>query len=192
MIDLNRKVIVVTDGDSIAKKIVEKSAAAIGGRCLSISWGNPTKIAGEDMVRLIQCVKHDPVVIMADDRGNTGRGNGEKVINYLIENKEVDLIGIVAVASNTKHVSGIKVDCSIDRAGNIIDSAVDKHGNALNTKVLVGDTINTINYKKIPSIVGIGDPGKIVSCHDFEKESIILTKALRIIINKYNKEKEEI
>lgn len=184
---MKRKVIIVTDGDSIAKKVVEKSALSVGGRCLSISWGNPTKITGEEMVRLIECVKFDPVVVMADDRGNVGRGNGEKAINFLIKSDEVEVIGIVAVASNTRNISGIKVKYSVDKNCRQVKCAVDKYGNIQNTKVLKGDTVNTINLGSNVCVVGIGDPGKIEQGNDIENENKILSRALNIIVNEYKK-----
>lgn len=184
---LKRKVIVVTDGDSIAKKVVEKSALSVCGRCLSISWGNPTKITGEEMVRLIKCVKFDPVIVMADDRGNIGRGNGEKAINFLIKCEEVEVIGIVAVASNTKNASGIKVRYSVDKNCKQVKGAVDKYGDLQNTNVLKGDTVNTINLSSKVCVVGIGDPGKVEQGNDIENEDRILSKALKIIMEEDKK-----
>lgn len=183
---MNRKVIIVTDGDSIAKKVIEKAAVKVGCRTLSISSGNPTRISGEDMVRLIQCVKYDPVIVMADDRGNTGRGNGEKVIDYLIKSREIDVMGIVAVASNTRNASGIKVNCSINKNGEISKNSVDKHGNTKMSKVLVGDTVNTINPSSVNCVVGIGDPGKTECDGNMDRECSILIKAINVIINKYH------
>lgn len=182
---MNRKVIIITDGDSTARKVIEKAAVKAGCRTLSISSGNPTRITGKDMVRLIQCVKHDPVIVMADDRGDIGRGNGEKVINYLIESKEIDVMGIIAVASNTKNASGIKVNCSIDKNGMIAKNSVDKRGNIKKSKVLIGDTVNTINPSKVNCVVGIGDPGKIECSGNMNDQCSILTKAINIIINNY-------
>ncbi|KOF55943.1 MULTISPECIES: stage V sporulation protein AE [Clostridium] len=189
---MNRKVIIVTDGDSIAQKVIERAAAKTGCRTLSISSGNPTKITGNEMVRLIECVKNDPVIVMADDRGDTGRGNGEKVIDYLIKSREIDVMGIIAVASNTKNASGIKVNCSINRDGKISENSVDKHGNITMSKVLIGDTVNTINPSSVNYVIGVGDPGKMRCNDDIESECFILTKAINIIISKYDNRKNKI
>lgn len=183
---MNRKVIIVTDGDSIAKKVIEKAAVKSGCRTLSISSGNPTRITGSEMVRLIKCVKHDPVIVMADDRGDVGRGSGEKAIDYLIKSREVDVMGIIAVASNTKNASGIKVNYSIDKDGKISENSVDKHGNIKMSKVLIGDTVNTINPSSVNCVVGVGDPGKTECDGDMDRECSNLTKAINIIINKYH------
>lgn len=44
---LKRKVILVTDGDLVAKKAVETASRNIGARCISCSAGNPTRLSGE-------------------------------------------------------------------------------------------------------------------------------------------------
>ncbi|MFL0251749.1 stage V sporulation protein AE [Clostridium neuense] len=183
---MNRRVIIITDGDSIAKKVIEKAAAMTGCRTLSISSGNPTKVKGSEMVKLIQCVKYDPVIVMADDRGDTGRGNGEKVIDYLIKSEEINVMGIIAVASNTQNASGIRVNCSISKDGKISKNSVDKHGNIKESKVLVGDTVNTINPSSVSLVVGIGDPGKMGCTGGIDSECSILAKAINIIISAYH------
>ncbi|HHW49425.1 MAG TPA: stage V sporulation protein AE, partial [Clostridiaceae bacterium] len=43
-----RKVILVTDGDSVAKEAVEIAASNIGARCISDSAGNPTVLTGQE------------------------------------------------------------------------------------------------------------------------------------------------
>lgn len=45
-----RRVILVTDGDGIAKKAVETAALRIGGRCISKSAGNPTPLSGKKII----------------------------------------------------------------------------------------------------------------------------------------------
>ncbi|NLJ99876.1 MAG: stage V sporulation protein AE, partial [Clostridia bacterium] len=37
-----RKVILITDGDKVARDSVEAVAREVGGRCISLSSGNPT------------------------------------------------------------------------------------------------------------------------------------------------------
>lgn len=184
---MKKKVIVVTDGDSIAKAAVELAAKNIGGRCISLSAGNPTALSGYEIIRLIELAENDPVVVMVDDRGNIGMGSGERVLSCIRHSDDVELIGVVAVASNSPMARGVKVDCSIDRDGFIVSSAVDKYGNTEKSKLLKGDTVNSLSDMNIPYIVGIGDPGKMDGNDTIEKSAPVLTKALTEIISNYNK-----
>lgn len=181
---MKRKIIIITDGDKIAKKAAEEASRNVNGRCISISCGNPSKITGDEAIKLIKCAKNDPVIIMVDDRGNIGRGKGEKIIQDIIKNSKIEIMGIVAVASNSKG-SGVKVNYSIDKHGNKVEYAVDKYGNCKEDRVLIGDTVNTINPKDVPVIIGIGDPGKMDGCDDLDKGCPILTKAVKLIIDTY-------
>ncbi|AJA47797.1 stage V sporulation protein AE [Clostridium pasteurianum DSM 525 = ATCC 6013] len=185
MRNLKKKVIIVTDGDRIAKKAVEKAAKNIHGRCISMSAGNPTNLKGSDIIRLINIAKYDPVVIMVDDRGNTGKGKGEKAMEYIIHSGEVEVMGIVAVASNTNGGKGVRVDISIDKFGNIYSCAVDKNGNKINNKILKGDTVNSLNSYPDLFVVGIGDPGKMDDLDSISIGSPVVTRALQEIIKKY-------
>ena len=51
---IRRRVILITDGDEYAKRAVEHVAHDIGGRCISMSQGNPTILTGEELVNLIK------------------------------------------------------------------------------------------------------------------------------------------
>jgi stage V sporulation protein AE len=184
---LKRRVIVVTDGDNIAKEAVEIAATNIGGRCISASSGNPTSMSGKDIVRLILQAKYDPVIVMVDDRGNTGVGSGEKALHYIINDEEVEVMGVVAVASNSPKVRGVRVDFSVDKFGNVFPKAVDKDGNVKKDRLLKGDTVNSLADIDIPIVVGIGDPGKMSGYDTLLMGSPILTRALEIIIDNYNK-----
>ena len=82
---MKKRVIIVTDGDKIAKRAVETAATNIGGRSISLSWGNPTTLSGRDIIDLINTAKYDPVVVMVDDRGNAGMGSGEQAMFELIK-----------------------------------------------------------------------------------------------------------
>jgi hypothetical protein len=176
------RVIIVTDGDYVAKTAVEEAAANIGGRCISRSAGNPTPLSGSEIVGLIKKAKYDPVVVMTDDRGHTGTGSGEEAMDFLINDPEIEVLGVVAVASNTKNVSGVKVDCSVDKKGNIIETAVDKYGNKKGTKKIIGDTVDVLNNSNVPIIIGIGDPGKMDGCDSTEIGAPIITRAMEEII----------
>ncbi|MTI49177.1 stage V sporulation protein AE [Sporosalibacterium faouarense] len=181
---MKRKVILVTDGDTVARKAVEKAAKNIEGRCISKSAGNPTPIEGSKIAGLIETAKYDPVVIMLDDVGNPGTGEGELALDTLLSSPNLEVLGIVAVASNTEGVEGIKVNFSIDRNGNVVNKAVDKDGNVTEDEILYGDTVDIINQYSIPLIVGIGDIGKMKGKDDCKKGSPILTKALQEILNR--------
>jgi len=181
-----RKVILVTDGDAVAQKAVEIAASNIGGRCISSSAGNPTVLTGEQIIEQVKKAKHDPVVVMVDDRGEKGEGPGERAMEAIINDEAMDVIGVVAVSSNGKDCKGLDVDCSITKDGNIIENAVDKYGNDTGNDRICGDTLSVLKKKKDFVIIGIGDPGKM----DFKDETLkgapITTRALQEIVNRSN------
>jgi stage V sporulation protein AE len=186
-----RRVILVTDGDTVAQKAVEEATKNIGGRCISKSAGNPTPRSGTDLVKLIKQAKHDPIVIMVDDRGHAGTGKGEEAMDYIINNPEIDVLGVIAVASNTGHVYGVRVDYSVDRKGRLIESAVDKNGNQKGDKIIIGDTVDVLNNNDVPIIIGIGDPGKMDGCDSIEIGAPIITKAMEEIIKMHDERCEK-
>ncbi|MGF7058603.1 stage V sporulation protein AE [Brassicibacter mesophilus] len=181
---MKRKIILVTDGDDVAQKAVEKAAKNIGGRCISRSAGNPTPITGEEIINLIKSAKYDPVVIMVDDIGNPGFGKGEKALNDILIHPDMEVLGVVAVASNTQDVTGVKVDFSVDYMGHMVSNAVDKDGVETSSKTLYGDTVDIINKFSIPIVVGIGDIGKMRGKDNHAIGAPIITKALKEILNK--------
>ena len=183
---MKRRVIIVTDGDKMAQKAVEVATTNIGGRCISLSGGNPTTLTGSEIIELIKMAKYDPVVVMVDDRGDNGMGKGELAMDIIINNKDIELMGIVAVASNTPNASGVKINCSIDKNGNKIGKAVDKCGNGLENKVVIGDTVNILGDADVPYVVGIGDPGKMDGKDSCDIGAPVVTKALEEIIENYN------
>ncbi|CAM3238696.1 stage V sporulation protein AE [Brevibacillus invocatus] len=172
-----RKVIVVTDGDHIAQKAVEAVAKDLGGRCISLSAGNPTPLDGSQMVELIQMTPYDPVIVMFDDNGDFGRGRGERALEYVVKHPAIEVIGAIAVASNTRWVQGATVQYSIDKDGQIVEEAVDKDGYAekkLQNKIY-GDTVDVLNSLHIPNLIGIGDIGKMEG-HDSLQDGCPITK----------------
>ena len=56
-----RRVILITDGDEYAKRAIEHVAHEVGGRCISLSQGNPSLLTGEELVKLIKKAANDPV-----------------------------------------------------------------------------------------------------------------------------------
>lgn len=181
---MKKKVIIVTDGDLVAQRAVEAAAKNIGGRCISRSAGNPTPISGREIVEYIKQAKYDPVVVMVDDRGDTHKGDGEEAMEYILNCGEVDVLGVIAVASNTNGVRGIKVDYSIDRNGNIVKKGVDKSGVVKDDKIVKGDTVDVLNDKRAPIIIGVGDIGKMDGFDNVEIGAPIITKAMEEIIRR--------
>lgn len=181
-----KKVILVTDGDKVARKAVEMAAKKIGGRCISRSAGNPTPIDGEEIITLIKQAKYDPVVVMVDDKGHTGEGKGEQALKKVASSSEIELIGVIAVASNTEGVIGTKVDLSITKEGTTVTHSVDKYGNEKESNSLLGDTVDVLNDVNVPIIIGIGDPGKMDGKDDCELGAPIITKAMEEIIRRSN------
>ncbi|MED4581476.1 stage V sporulation protein AE [Brevibacillus choshinensis] len=158
-----RKVILVTDGDHIAQKVVETVARELGGRCISLSAGNPTPLRGSQMVELIKMAPHDPVIVMFDDNGDFGRGRGEQALEYVVKHPDIEVIGAIAVASNTRFVQGATVAYSVDNHGQIVEEAVDKDGYAdeeLKHRIY-GDTVDILNALQVQNVIGIGDIGKM-------------------------------
>ena len=181
-----RKVILVTDGDRVARKAVEVAAANIGGRCISASAGNPTELEGREIVELIKKAHHDPVVVMVDDRGEKGMGYGEKAMDGIMKDEGINILGVVAVSSNGRDCNGLNITCSITKEGKIVESAVDKYGNDTGSNQICGDTLSILKNKKGIVIVGIGDPGKMDYNDEAERGAPITTKALEEVIRRSN------
>jgi stage V sporulation protein AE len=181
-----RKVILITDGDPIAQRAVEHVAKQVGGRCISLSAGNPTPLTGSQMVELIKMAAHDPVLVMFDDNGNCGRGSGEQAIEYVVNHPEIQVLGAIAVASNTKWVHGARVPYSVDNRGRVVEEAVDKEGYAdkeLESRIY-GDTVDILNKCRIPNIIGIGDIGKMEGKDHVHCGCPITLKAVKWILER--------
>lgn len=176
-----RKVILITDGDKVARKAIEKVARQVGGRCISLSAGNPTPISGEDIVKLVKMTPSNPILIMFDDKGTIGQGKGEQAMDYIINHPEIEVLGVVAVASNTEYTKEIDVDISIDRYGHIINGSVDKEG-LPSTGGLAGDTVEVLGGEDVPLIIGTGDTGKMDDYDSLKKGSPITLKAVEEIL----------
>lgn len=186
MTDEKIKVIIVTDADRVACRTVEAAARNIGARCISLSAGNPTPITGEQAVQLIKMAEHEPVVLMVDDRGKKGHGRGERVLEYVVRHPDTDVLGVVAVASNTHNTEGIRVTESIARNGSIINGPVDKCGNpeGAGHQLLEGDTVDILCDLNVNVIIGTGDTGKMDFADDYARGAPITTKALQEILNR--------
>lgn len=186
MAEAKRRVIIITDGDYVAQKVVEQVARQVGGRCITLSAGNPTILSGSQMVALIKMAKNDPVLIMCDDNGNYGRGRGEQVIEYVMKHPDINVIGAIAVASNTRWVHGARVLHSIDQSGQIVEEAVDKDGHSdkqLHQRIF-GDTVDVLNRYQIPNVIGIGDIGKMEGRDRLQGGCPVTLKAVQWILQR--------
>jgi len=181
-----RRVIVVTDGDHVAQQVVEKVAKNIGGRAISTSGGNPTRISGEKIAALVKQTPYDPVLVMVDDCGSRGRGNGEKALEALVKDPELEILGVLAVASNTSAVGGVPVTVSVTRDGQIIEEIVNKDGHPQPEKQqkIKGDTVDIINELSIPVVIGIGDLGKMDDADQAADGAKITTMAVQEILRR--------
>ncbi len=190
--------ILITDGDNAAQDVIENIAKSLDLRCISASAGNPTPITGEEIVHLLKKVPHDPVLVMFDDRGDNFKGLGERAMEYVASHPNIEVLGAVAVASNTPGSIGVLPNECITREGNIISSAVDKKGDrkteSLDNRVVVGDTVDVLNHLEVPFIVGVGDIGKMSKADDIERGAPVTRKAIEEILMrsgiKYGRKKE--
>ena len=180
-----RNIIMITDGDEYAKRAVEHAAKEIGGRCISASYGNPAKVDGPELVRLIKSAANDPVLVMFDDSGLVGEGAGETTMRYVANHEDINLLGIVAVASKTRQAEWTKVDICIDREGNLTERGVDKFGiPEMDIGRINGDTVYCIDSIHAPIVVGIGDIGKMGKFDDIKVGSPITLSAIKLILER--------
>jgi len=180
------RVILITDGDRCAQHVVESIGAQLGLRCISASAGNPTPIEGEEIVRLLKTVPYDPVLVMFDDRGRRDKGKGETALEYVACHPDIEVLGAVAVASNTPGIEGVPADICVNVSGDITNVSVDKDGRERpkrGDKPLVsGDTVDVLNTVDVPVIVGVGDIGKMDKADDIRRGSPITRKAIEEIL----------
>jgi stage V sporulation protein AE len=180
-----RRVILITDGDDYAKRAVELAAREVGGRCISMSHGNPSKLTGPEIVELVKKTPYDPVLVMFDDGGIVGEGLGENALKYVALHQDIDVLGIIAVASRTKHAEWTRVDVCIDRDGELTPYGVDKHGiPEMEIGRINGDTVYCLDELNVPIIVGVGDIGKMARYDDYKLGSPITKKAVELILER--------
>lgn len=180
-----RRVILITDGDDYARRAIEHVAAEIGGRCISHSHGNPTVLSGPQLIKLINKAEQDPVLVMFDDSGQLGEGSGEMALKYVAQHQDIEVLGIIAVASKTRQEEWTKVDVCIDRDGNLTPYGVDKFGvPELELGRINGDTVYCLDELDVPIVVGIGDIGKMARRDHFDRGSPITKKAVELILER--------
>lgn len=178
------RLILITDGDNIARRAMEVAAQALGLRCISASAGNPTSMTGPELLQLIAQVPYDPVLVMVDDKGDPGRGRGEQVLDYLCHSDAVEVLGVVAVASHTKLSRGTHVDLSITRHGRLFSGPVDKEGDPRRKEeFLLGDTVDVLRTIQVPIIVGLGDPGKMHGSDDVLRGCHVTVRAIQTVLH---------
>jgi stage V sporulation protein AE len=191
------RVILITDGDSVAQKVIERLAYDLNLRCLSASAGNPTPISGKKIVELLKTVPKDPVLVMFDDKGEPEKGEGELALEYVAKHPDIEVLGAIAVASNTIDIYGVAVDACVSKEGSIVNTSIDKKGEEKNnvflesTPIIKGDTVDVINELDIPVIIGIGDIGKMRRKDDICRGAPVTRKAIAEILDRngiaYNK-----
>ncbi|MFE8702610.1 stage V sporulation protein AE [Cytobacillus sp. FJAT-54145] len=180
-----RRVILITDGDEYARKAVEHVAKEIGGRCISMSHGNPTVLKGPQIVELIKKSPYDPVLVMFDDSGFVGEGAGETALKYVARHSDIKVLGVLAVASKTKQAEWTKVDVCVDRYGELTPYGVDKYGEPeLEIGKMNGDTVYCIDELDVPIVVGIGDIGKMARKDHYKIGSPITKQAIELILER--------
>ncbi|MEG6616287.1 stage V sporulation protein AE [Peptococcaceae bacterium 1198_IL3148] len=180
-----RRVIIITDGDTLAKNAVEVAARNIGARCISSSAGNPTKLSGREIVKRILQTPYDPVVVMVDDRGWRGEGAGERALRQIAAHPNIEVLGVLAVASNTEGLESIDVNESITSTCRVVDGPVDKDGHRCSKEYgLRGDTVEILRDLDIPVVIGIGDVGKMHGADDAVFGSPVTTKALQEVLER--------
>jgi stage V sporulation protein AE len=180
-----RRVILITDGDEYAKRAVEHVAQEIGGRCISMSQGNPSILTGQELVHLIKKAPYEPILVMFDDSGIIGEGAGETALKYVAKHRDIEVLGIIAVAAKSRQEEWTRVDVSIDREGVLTPFGVDKHGiQELEIGRINGDTVYCLDELHVPIIVGIGDIGKMARRDSYKVGSPITKKAVELILER--------
>lgn len=188
--DKKIRVILVTDGDRVAQEAIETIGSSLGLRCISASAGNPTPISGKKIVELLKTVPYDPVLVMFDDKGHSEKAEGEQALEYVANHPDIEVLGAVAVASNTTGIDGVSADACIDCQGHVIDLSVDKNGEIKNKKdcackpVITGDTVDVLNDVEIPVIIGVGDIGKMEKHDDLSRGAPITRRAIEEILKR--------
>ncbi|MGE5509528.1 MAG: stage V sporulation protein AE [Chitinophagales bacterium] len=176
--------IIVTDGDQVARGAVEQAARNVGGCTISMSAGSPTPLSGEQIVELIKQAHREPVLVMVDDRGSRRKGPGESALEHLVRSPELEVLGVVAVASNTSKVMGVPVSFSVDETGRLVQGPVDKDGRPepQGHERVEGDTVDVLNALDVPVIVGLGDPGKMNHRDKSSKGAPLTTRAVEAVL----------
>lgn len=184
------RVILITDGDSVAQSVVEELASELGLRCISASAGNPTPIDGPEIVRLLKQTPCDPVLVMFDDKGLSERGEGECALAFVAAHPDVEVLGAVAVASNALDYTGARVDACVTAQGAVVKAPVNKKGEIVSNApgahapIVRGDTVDVLDELELPVVIGIGDIGKMKRCDDLLYGAPVTRRAIEEILQR--------
>ncbi len=182
---MKRRVILITDGDQYAKEAVEEAGRQLGCETLTLSAGNPSPLKGPELVKEILKCKKDPILVMFDDSGFSGVGEGEKSLQYVATHPQIQPLGAIAVASNSNAQEWTHVDLSIDRFGNLTPYGVDKEGlPEFERGRVLGDTVYSLDHLNLPLVIGVGDLGKLRGVDEAANGSPITKKAIEIILER--------
>jgi len=178
---LKKRVILVTDGDENAQEAIIQACKNLGLYPLLSSAGNPTPLTGERLLWEIKQAPYDPVVVLLDDRGVVGEGKGERALEQLLLAESLDVLGVIAVASNTDRARGIEVTESVDRHGRVTRQPVDKYGEKEppGHRFLEGDTSEILARFPEVKVIGVGDLGKMKGRDDPAHGAMITTRCLQ-------------
>lgn len=177
-------VIIVTDGDEAARGAVETACCDLDLFFLKLSAGNPTPLSGPEAINYVLQAPRAPVVVTVDDHGQPGVGRGEEVMECLLRETRIDVLGVLAVASNTR-AKGIPVDCSVTAQGHIVSCPVNKLGASKPAQPgLQGDTLEIMHKHPEVMIIGCGDPGKMDGQDDKCQGAAITSRCLQEIIDR--------
>lgn len=181
---MRRRVVLITDGDEVARRTVAFVAACVGARFLARSAGNPTPLTGWQLVDAILQTPADPVLVLFDDCGDVLAGRGEQAMALLANHPAIEVLGALAVASNTCRTASVYVDCSVDYAGRVVPCGVDKNGvpHEDGDARVFGDTVGILGQLDVPLVVGIGDIGKMNGHDDVRRGAPITRKAVELIL----------
>ncbi|GGD00069.1 stage V sporulation protein AE [Pontibacillus salipaludis] len=188
---LSKKVIVITDGDEYARKAIDYLAGEVGGTSLAQYSANPTTASSEEIIKAVNRAKEEPVYVLLDDAGIQGVGPGERVLLDLAKESSITIIGAIAVASHTRYREWSRFTFAIDRKGEIVAQGVDKEGEReMEIGRISGDTVYSLDELDIPTVVAIGDIGKMYGQDDLKKGVPITRKAIELILERADENEE--
>jgi stage V sporulation protein AE len=179
-----KKIIIITDGDQWARQTIETAGERLGLTTVTATAGNPTPLPTAAVRKEIMAAKGEPVLVMVDDGGEPKKGHGERLLENLLRDEHFAVLGVIAVAADTKPVRGVRVSYSITREGKIHRGSVDKDGRPEpeGQKRVEGDTVDVLNGFRLPLVVGIGDIGKMSPADRADAGARITTQALEEIL----------
>lgn len=180
---VKKQVIVVTDGDRTAYQAIAEASRHLGLSPVVASRGNPTPIQGRALIHAILNTEGNTVVAMVDDSGDAGRGPGERDLVTILEDDQLEVLGVVAVAANTQGVKGVVPDRSVSHHAEMVSQAVDKEGYTKG-HVLRGDTVDVLRQYPQVTVVGLGDPGKMGGDDAVERGAPATLRALKTLLAK--------